>query len=296
MSEVSEMLQDADDFARSQKGVSRSLRRNMYGQLNRIGDVERLQLEGDSGVNNIFLENLSPLIHWFITLLLKRHLYTHTPSEILESAEALVDVLHNQSYSSPPFSSPFHLHAQALAAMTLLEITDIPDLATDAWECLEKLLQLLEHRDQCARRPGELENVFATPEWNATIRSWVEIKLTKIRNNPQGALQLKQQGQNGTASNMDPAVANSGLPIVGPTEQRSLEHLADLAVGAGGGAANASSPPPGSGVNATGEEKDAGGAGSGEAPSGTSPKQQPRVTIDFTRLTRRGYLNVFALL
>lgn len=291
------MLQDADDFARSQKGVSRSLRRNMYGQLNRIGDVERLQLEGDSGVNNIFLENLSPLIHWFITLILKRHLFTHSPSEILESAEALVDILHSQTYSSPPFSSPFHLHAQALSALTLLEITDIPDLATDAWESLEKLMQLLEHRDQYASSAGELESVFATPAWNATIRSWIETKLAKVRNNPpQGPLQIKQQGQNGTASNVDPAVTGAGLPIVGPTEQRSLEHLADLAVGAGGGAANASTPPPVSGVNTTGEEKDAGAAGSSEAPAVTSPKQQPRVTVDFTRLTRKGYLNVFALL
>lgn len=294
MTEISELLLDAEDFAHSQKGVSRALRRNMYGQLNRIGDVERLQLEGDSGVNNIFLENLSPLIHWFITLLLKRHLFTHTPAEILHSAEVLVDILHKQSIASPPFSSPFHLHAQALAAITLLEITDIPDLATDAWESLEKLLQLLERRDQYASSAGEFENVFATPGWNATIRSWVENKLAKFRGNPQAAIQQMQQGQNGTANNV---IANSGLPVVGLTEQRSLEHLADLAVGAGGGAANASSPPPGSAANATGEEKDTGaaGAGTGEGLAATSPKQQPaRITIDFTRLTKKGYLNVSA--
>lgn len=264
----------------------------MYGQLNRIGDVERLQLEGDSGVNNIFLENLSPLVHWFITLLLKRHLCTYNPSEILESADNLVGILQNQSYSSPPFSSPFHLHAQALSALTLLEITDIPELANDAWESLEKLSQLLERRDQFAANAGELEDVFATPGWNATIRSWIEIKLNKSRNNSQSAIQGKQQGQNGTANNVEAATPNSGLPIVGPTEQRSLEHLADLAVGAGG-AANASSPP-GSGANATGEEKDPGASGSNEAPAASSPNQQARVTVDFTRLTSKGYLNVFA--
>ncbi|KAK2761742.1 Glucose-responsive transcription factor [Arachnomyces sp. PD_36] len=284
MAEVSELLLDAEDFARSQKGISRSIRRNMYGQLNRISDVERLQLEGDSGVNNVFLENLSPLIHWFITLLLKRHLFTHTPSEVLQSAEVLVEILHKQSFSATPFSSPFHLHAQALSAVTLLEITDIPDLSNNAWESLDKLSQIIERRDQYASSSGEFENIFATPGWNATIHQWIENKRANFRSNPP-----KQQGQNGTASN---AVGNSGLPIVGPTEQRSLEHLADLAVGAGG-AANASSPPPGSSGNAAGEDKEAGG-GTTEGPTATSPKQQTRVTVDFTRLTKKGYLNVLA--
>jgi hypothetical protein len=276
MSEVSELLLDAEDFTLSNYGLNRSLKRSLYGQLTRVRDVERFQLDGSSDrLNSVHLETLSPLIYWSITLLLKRHLFTYAPAEILYPAEVIVDLLQR-----PSPSSPFDIHSLALATITLLEITDIPDLANDAWESLEKVLQLLGHREKQTTEAREFTNLFPTPGWDAAIRSFIETKLAKSRSGQQ------QPNSNSTAAN-----ASTAPPVVGPSEQRSLQHLADLAVGAGGGPGNASSPPATATGNAAPDEKDSTLA---TGPVPMSPKPHHRVVIDFTRLTKKGYLNVFA--
>ena len=269
----------------------------MYGQLNRIKDVEQLHLDGSGdSLNVIHIEALSPLMFWFITLLLKRHLFTYTPSEILYPAEVVIDILLNQSLSPNPLLSPFHLHFLALAVITLLEITDIPDLSNDAWESLEKALQIISHRETHTATAGEFENIFATSSWDATIRSSIERKLAKSRAGQQATPQVQNVG---VSSATAAAPSGSAPPLVGPTEQRSLQHLADLAVGAGGGTAGGTSPP--ATGNVAGDDNGSGtvnppaaGAADGASLAIMEPKQQSRVFVDFTRLTKKGYLNIFA--
>jgi hypothetical protein len=268
----------------------------MYGQLNRIRDVEHLHLDGNGdNLNVMHIEALSPLMFWSITLLLKRHLFTYTPSEILYPAEVIVDILLNQSLSPNPLLSPFHLHFLALSVITLLEVSDIPELSNDAWESLEKALQIVSHRETHIATAGEFENIFTTPSWDTAIRSFIERKLAKSRSGQQATPQGQNLGVSATAA----TVGGPAPPLVGPTEQRSLQHLADLAVGAGGGAANAASPPATANVTGDGDgsatvNPPAPGAADGASSATTEAKQQPRVLIDFTRLTKKGYLNVFA--
>ncbi|KAK2740176.1 Glucose-responsive transcription factor [Onygenales sp. PD_40] len=285
LTEISDLLFDTTPHTLSNYGASRALKRTMYGQLNRIKDVEQLQLNGTGdNISVARIEELSPLMFWFITLLLKRHLFTYTPSEILYPAEVIIDLLHRESQSQTPTSSPFHIHFLALAVVTLLEVTDLPDLANDAWESLEKALQVISQREKYSATAGEFENIFATPSWDSCIHAFVQAKLSKVK-----------------AGGAQGGPAGSGPPLVGPTEQRSLQHLADLAVGAGGGA-NPASPPPTSASHAVGgEDKDTGAGASapgdgsdGLPPAGTEPKQTAPAFVDFTRLTKKGYLNVLA--
>lgn len=292
--EIDELLFDTAHSV-SNFGVSRALKRNMYGQLNRIKDVEHLRLDGAGDNGSVaVLDGLSPLMFWSITLLLKRHLFTYTPSEILYPAEVIIDLLHKQTESPVPTSSPFHHHFLAIAVITLLEITDLPELARDAWKSLEKALQVFTLRDKHSETAGEFENVFATQSWNASFLAFIEAKLNDHRANQQ-----EPQPAAGTSS----SGGGTAPPLVGPTEQRSLQHLADLAVGAGGGPGNAASPPPASADNAPGEEKDPASSATAGVAEGLpvwpneqakQQQQQQRTTIDFTRLTRKGYLNVFA--
>ncbi|EGC49250.1 C6 finger domain-containing protein [Histoplasma capsulatum var. duboisii H88] len=313
LTEIHDLLFDITPYTLSNYGASRALKRNMYGQLSRIRDVEQLHLDDNTdNMNAARMEELSPLMFWFITLLLKRHLFTYTPSEILYPAEVIIDLLHKQSQAQTSetaaattqilttHSTPFHLHFFSLAVLTLLEITDLPDLANDAWESLEKALQIISHREKYSATAGEFENLFSTPRWDACIHGFIQAKLAKGRPQQSGP-QVGATSDSGGAA----GPGSAAPPIVGPTEQRSLQHLADLAVGAGsaGGSGNAPSPPGTSAGNGPGEEKEANtrtAAGPSEMadglqqqPSSVEP-QRPAVFIDFTRLTKKGYLNVLA--
>ncbi|KAL1960320.1 hypothetical protein VTO42DRAFT_8280 [Malbranchea cinnamomea] len=286
LSETTDLIFDLTSHAAASNGMVRALKRVMHGQLNRLRDVEVLRLEGSTdSASNAMNERLSPLIFWFITLLLKRHLCTFAPSEVLYAAEAIIDLLHKQSELPAPVCSPFHYHFLALAVITLLEITDIPELANDAWVNLDKGLQVITQREKHAATAGEFEKIFATENWEACIRAFVEVKLTKVRGGQFGAPQPATVA-GGTAG---------ATSVVGPTEQRSLQHLADLAVGAGGSAATNTSPPASAGNATGGEDKDAGSALPEALPQQDGKQQgQQRVFVDFSLLTKKGYLNVLA--
>ncbi|OJD25163.1 hypothetical protein ACJ73_03465 [Blastomyces percursus] len=319
LTEIHELLFDITPYTLSNYGTSRALKRNMYGQLNRIRDVEQIPLDGSSdNMTTPRIDELSSLMFWFITLLLKRHMFTYTPSEILYPTEVIIDLLHGQSQSQTSETTtttqtpttPFHVHFLALAVLTLLEITDLPDLANDAWESLEKALQVISHREKYSATAGEFENIFATPSWDACIHAFIQTKLAKGRrpqpSGPQGACTSGSSGAMGPGSALP--------PVVGPKEQRSLQHLADLAVGAGGagGSGNASSPPGSSAGNIQADEKETNAVATAgvpgeiadglahQQPSGAAQQKQASAPpsfpmfIDFTRLTRKGYLNVFA--
>lgn len=238
--------------------------------LNVVRDIEALRLENVHESSSLALNEIySPLMFWFITLFIKRQIFTYDPAEVLYPAEVVIELLHKQSENSAPICSPFHFHFLALAVVTLLEITDIPELSHNAWVSIDKALQIITQREKHAATAGEFEKIFASQRWEASIHAFIEAKLSKVRG-----------GQFGTQT-----AAN----VVGPTEQRSLQHLADLAVGAGGNAnANTSTPPPGSAGNAApGEDKE------GRADANKQPGDQ-RVFVDFSLLTNKGYLNVLA--
>lgn len=257
----------------------RGLKRCMLGSLNGVRDIEALRMENIHDDAILALnEAHSPLMFWYITLFVKRQLYTYMPEDVLYPAEVIIELLHKQSELSTPVSSPFHYHFLALAVVTLLEITDIPELSHHAWAALDRALHIITQREKHTTTAGEFGKIFATQGWEDCIRGFVEAKLTKVR-----------AGQFGAQAAAAASGRQPGADLVGPTEQRSLQHLADLAVGAGGNAnTNTTSPPrPGSASNAVAEEKDA-------HPDAAKQSGEQRVFVDFTLLGKKGYLNVLA--
>ncbi|EEP76354.1 predicted protein [Uncinocarpus reesii 1704] len=254
-------------------GLSRAFKRVITGQLTRIRDIERLDFTNTDAATVNTVESFSPLVYWSIHLLLKRHLYIYVPAELIYPSQVIIEIIKKQAENATPISSPFHFHFLALAVITLLELTDIPELVNDTQEILEKALAAISLREKHAATAGEFENIFATQSWENTIRLFIEARMNQLRQERVG---------NQISGNHQP---------LGPTEQRSLQHLADLAVGAGGKAGNASSPrsaPPG---NLAAENKE---PTLPVAPGLEEQKEDYPIFIDFTELTKKGYLNVLA--
>ncbi|WEW58209.1 Glucose-responsive transcription factor [Emydomyces testavorans] len=263
-----------ESFTNPTYGVSRAFKKVISGQLTRIRDIERLDLANtDAGtIHNI--ESFSPLVFWSIHLLLKRHLYIYVPAELIYPSQVLIEIMKKQTESPTPISSPFHFHFLALAIITLLELMDIHELVDDVQEILDKALGVISLREKHAATAGEFEKIFATQEWENTFRLFVEARKNQMRQERPANQQLRGASQ----------------PL-GATEQRSLQHLADLAVGAGGKPGSAPSPPTTSSGNVSSENKE---AMSNMAPGLEEHKEDYPLFIDFTELTRKGYLNVFA--
>ncbi|KAI1970641.1 Glucose-responsive transcription factor [Ophidiomyces ophidiicola] len=251
---------------------SRAFKRVLTGQLNRLRDIERLDFANIDPSTVNALENISPLVYWSIHLLLKRHLYIYTPAELLYPSQVIIEIMNKQTEDSTSISSPFHFHFLALAVITLLELMDIPELANDAQVILEKAVALISLREKHAATAGEFEKIFATQNWENTIQLFIETRIGQYR-----------QGRIGT--HQGPG-ANQPL---GATEQRSLQHLADLAVGAGK-PGNAGSRPTSTGDVSTDKRE----ATSNAAPCLEDPKEDFPAFIDFSELTKKGYLNVLA--
>ncbi|EFW21768.1 Glucose-responsive transcription factor [Coccidioides posadasii str. Silveira] len=263
----------SESFNNPTYGLSRALKRVLTGQLTRIRDIERLDLANtDPSIVNT-LENFSPLIYWSIHLLLKRHLYVYVPAELIYPSQVIVEIMKKQAENSTPISSPFHFHFLALAVITLLELTDIPELVSDVQEILEKALGVISLREKHAATAGEFEKIFATQNWENTIQLFIEARMNPLRQ--------RAENQQSTGSH---------LPL-GATEQRSLQHLADMAVGAGGKPGLAGSPPATSAGNIPPENKE---GSLSTAPALEEQKADYPVFIDFTELTKKGYLNVLA--
>ncbi|KAF3491316.1 uncharacterized protein GIQ15_00833 [Arthroderma uncinatum] len=276
VSEINEVFFDSSVHPSFGRMNSHSIRRLFYGQLKRLKDLESWhESTEDDEMSTLYTESICPLLFWSLTLLLKRQLYTSVPAEVLYPAEVILELLQQHSDSSKFIASPFHHHALALAIMTLLEITDLPELATDAWISLDKALQILTQREKHASAAGEFGNIFANRSWGDCFRAMIEVKVATFRSTQQGS-------------------GPSGL--VGPNEQRSLEHLADLAVGAGGAAAAAGETQAArTGAAAAEDAASSSQANAGaDAGAGQKDRSDIRVYVDFTQLTKRGYLNVFA--
>lgn len=253
-------------------GHSRALKRVLTGQLTRIRDIENLDLSQTDPAVVSTLESFSPLVYWSIQLLIKRHIYIYVPAELIYPSQVIIEIMKKQAENPTPISSPFHFQFLALAVITLLELMDIPELVSDVQEILEKALIVISLREKHAATAGEFEKVFATQNWENTLRLFIEARINQVRQGRAGNGQFP-------GTNTQPLDA---------TEQRSLQHLADLAVGAGGKSGNAASPPTTSAGNGVPENKEPATTGLEE------PKEDYPLFIDFTELTKKGYLNVLA--
>lgn len=305
-------------------GLGRIIGANLASSLERLSEVQDLRgyHAPEESSPDSFLESLQNQLYWTIRLLIKRHIYVYSPYEIIYSAEEMINELHRATFQSR-LATPFDIHSLALASMTLLEASVLPEYATECWDALDKLEEILDRRSKrtSTNASGNLEfhDVFATPGWDHKIRIFLEWRRAKAQESQlQGsaspvAATGKSEPAGGTTTTTGSSTTGAGAGAaaaapLGPNEQRSLQHLADLAVGAEGSVAAASA--------AGGAGAGAGGAGGANPPSTppptgppalpstdhhTSPNvnvtQQPshgRIVVDFTLLTKEGYMNVFS--
>lgn len=265
-------------------GLGRMVGANLVASLERLSDMEDIfkihELPENSTARPLF-ESLQSQLYWTVRLLIKRHVFVYSPYEIIYCAQEVINELHKATHQNR-LQTPFDLHSLALASMTLLEATVLPEYANECWDSLQKVEEILDRRSKRAASAAEFENIFGTPSWDAKIRVFLEWRRIKSQESQLqesiGAI-TKVSGQ-----------GSGSQPPMGPNEQRSLQHLADLAVGAEGSVAqNApSTPPPGL------------SAEHGEGSPNLAPQLMQsqsglgRVIVDFTMLTREGYLNVFS--
>jgi hypothetical protein len=239
-------------------------------------DVFKVHELPENTTTRSLFESLQAQLYWTVRLLIKRHVFVYSPYEIIYCAEELINEMHKAALQNRP-PTPFDLHSLALASMTLLEATVLPEHANECWSSLEKVEEILDHRAKPAAEGAEFGNIFGTPGWDAKIRVFLEWRRVKCQ---ESQLHETVGGKPGS----------SQPPVMGPNEQRSLQHLADLAVGAEGSVSHhaPSTPPPGLSTD-QGETSPNLAPQLAQSQGGTG-----RVVVDFTMLTKEGYLNVFS--
>ncbi|KAJ5727315.1 hypothetical protein N7493_005135 [Penicillium malachiteum] len=279
--ELVTMVSTDENVCQTNSGLGRVVANNMLAALERLGemdDVLKVHELPENTVSRSLFESLQNQLYWTIRLLIKRHVFVWSPYEIVYCAQEVINELHKATMQRR-LTTPFDLHSLALASMTLLEATVIPEFSNECWDSLGKLEEILDHRENNAAQLGEFENIFGTPGWDAKIRVFLEWRRVK-----------SQESQLQDAVSVMNKTSSSAQPPMGPNEQRSLQHLADLAVGAEGSV----------GQNTSGTPPPALSAEHGETSPNLAPQlTQPhggagRIVVDFTMLTKEGYLNVFS--
>ncbi|KAL6232724.1 hypothetical protein BDW75DRAFT_13146 [Aspergillus navahoensis] len=275
LSEILTLAAAEPNVCQSNTGIGRVISANLAASLERLSALDDFRGRSEEGSYG-FVESLQNQLYWTTRLLIKRHIFVYSPYEIIFSAEEVINELHKATSQSRQ-STPFDLHSLALATMTLLEASVLPEYANECWDALSKVEEILDLRQKSAAQRTEFGDIFHTESWDAKIRLFLEWRRTK-----------SQETQF-----HDPNIGKSESappPVVGPNEQRSLQHLADLAVGAEGSVAANASPPPPSAIPST-ENHHMAAASPNLA---SAPPPQGRIVVDFTLLTKEGYLNVFA--
>jgi hypothetical protein len=235
------------------------------------------------------------LLWWHLVLISKRHLYIMHPIEILMPAKVMVDILKQQTSSGP-----FHFHFFALAAITLLELTGIPEVEEAAWKSVSDLQIAMDRRQtlplvpssrsqspkttngklayDSSSKDGVYIHANTTPGWDDAISNLVTRKQQQKASNLPLPDSSHQAGQvtSPNANSTSPVTANAAS-----AEGRSLQQLADLAERVGG-------------TNIAGGDNAQDGAAPGASSAGANEGKATSepVTIDFTLLTRHGYLSV----
>ncbi|KAJ5612526.1 hypothetical protein N7510_005720 [Penicillium lagena] len=281
LSEMVTLATVEPNVCQANTGLGRMVGANLVASLERLAEMEDVfkvhELPENTSTRPLF-ESLQAQLYWTIRLLIKRHVFVYSPYEIIYCAQEVINEMHKATLQNRQ-PSPIDLHSLALASMTLLEATVLPEHGSECWDSLGKVEEILDHRSRRSTNASEFDDIFGTPGWDAKIRIFLEWRRAKAQES-----QLHESGSL-------PKTSSSNHPPMGPNEQRSLQHLADLAVGAEGSVTqNASAtPPPGLSSTEHGE---------------TSPNLAPqlsqshggagRVVVDFTMLTKEGYLNVFS--
>lgn len=271
LSPLLEIITGDDEYPGPDTHVNRSMKTALQSHLERLHELERsYELNDKIQIPSSYIAAIGPQIFWTLSLVVSRHLYLYSPFEVLYCAEAVIKEMYKQIPDRQ--TTPLDLYSLVLATMTLLEGTELPAFSSWTWEVIGKAEQILDRRTKATSCAQEFENLFSSSAWDSRLRALIDNK--RARDQSCHGISSALNG-NGTAP-----------PLVGPNEQRSLQHLADLAVGAEGAVPGASSPPP------TGAAAD-GVAGSTFA--NQQPAQQTtQVSIDFTLLTKRGFMNVLA--
>jgi hypothetical protein len=175
------------------------------------GEIDRFRESIDSTIGSLNLVHLS---YWHVKLLLKRHTPASEPYDLLGPAQRMASILNSPSASTTPLNH----HFAALAALTLVELADMPETKDGAWKGIQDLHEALDKRRGFSVREDGVG-------WDSAIRDLI--------------LKKRQQQQSG----------GSG-PLSG--SHGGLQHLADLAVGergsatvvpSGGGPGSQSGPP-----------------------------------------------------
>jgi hypothetical protein len=319
-------------FKKASRSLLFHLLRVVLGHEQRLANTDATILPAG------YLEALGPQVYWTVNLYITRFLYVFAPYEVIHSAEALVKELHKDVLTTR-IPSPIDIYSLSLAVITLLEASKLPLCAEFCWKILGDVEQILDRRAQVTATAGEFEDLFSTPQWDQQLRAWIAAERThqlqqQNNENPivEDADQQQNQDQSTThnATNANNNGSTSQPPLVGPNEQRSLQHLADLAVGAEGtstnddgsappapgttGSASASaSAPTGTATahNAMDIPNEAEGAGAGIGPSagngtghqGPTTAAAAAVTtglggaviVDFSSALRRGFMNILSL-
>lgn len=300
-----------------------------------------------------YLESLGPQVYWTVNLYITRFLYTFAPYEVIHSADALVKEMHKDvatssttTSTSARISSPIDIYSLSLAVLTLLEASKLPLCAEFCWKILGNIEQILDRRAQASS--DEFEGLFSTPAWDRQLRAWIDaekdssshLNLNQNQNQSQSqqtaesdlaAVDRQESTTNpnpnhpAAAGGVNPpsntntntnATANANPnqpPLVGPNEQRSLQHLADLAVGAEGSGTTSGSgnehtlPVPGGSSSAAAGTVGGGAVASDDAPgtnanpaengnnSNNNNNSTVSSTVDFSVALRRGFMNVLSL-
>ncbi|KAI9769092.1 MAG: Glucose-responsive transcription factor [Geoglossum simile] len=174
------------------------------------GEIDRFRESIDSTIHSL---NLVRLSYWHVKLLLKRHTAASEPYDLLGPAQRLASILN--SPTTP--ITPLNHHFAALAALTLVELADMPETKEGAWKGIQDLHEALDKRRGFLVREDGVG-------WDSAVRDLI--------------LKKRQQQQSGGSG---PLSGNHG----------GLQHLADLAVGergstvatpSGGGAGSQGAP------------------------------------------------------
>lgn len=317
-------------FKKASRSLLFHLLRVVLGHEQRLANTDATILPAG------YLEALGPQVYWTVNLYITRFLYVFAPYEVIHSAEALVKEMHKDVLTTR-IPSPIDIYSLSLAVITLLEASKLPHCAEFCWKILGDVEQILDRRAQATATAGEFEDLFSTPQWDQQLRAWIAAEKSnqpqqQNNENPNTEDTEQQQNQNQSSTsnatsannNTNNNSSSSQPPLVGPNEQRSLQHLADLAVGAEGTSSNEDgSAPPAPTTSASGSaptgtaatannngmdisNETEGGAGSGTAAgNGTAQQQGPTaaattglggaVIVDFSSALRRGFMNVLSM-
>ncbi|KAJ6135092.1 hypothetical protein N7512_000252 [Penicillium capsulatum] len=237
LSEMVTLATVEHNVCQTNTGLGRMVGANLVASLERLAEMEDLfkihELPENTTTRSLF-ESLQAQLYWTVRLLIKRHVFVYSPYEIIYCAQEVINELHKATMLNR-LTTPFDLHSLALASMTLLESTVLPEHANECWESLEKVEQILDRRQTRWVESSEFDNIFGTPGWDAKIRVFLEWRRAKSQ---------ESQLQEAASGAKNAGLGSSQPPVMGPNEQRSLQHLADLAVGAEGSVSqNPSSPP-----------------------------------------------------